>query len=253
MIRFFADLQDIDSFAGCIRLSREDADHIHSLRLRPDEHFIVCNGHGIDYTCKLGQREDVTVAKIVGQNRSRGEPTVKCSVYIAYQKGDRLDYAVQKAVELGVYEIILFESKRCVAVPGDVQKKTARLQRIALETAKLSGRGRIPSVTSGGMFKEIIKNAANHSSLLLFFYENESDLHIKGILDQHFQPGNDFTDEKQNSVSVVTGPEGGFEPHEAEMARAEGFNIVSLGPRILRSETAPAAALAAIMYQSGNF
>jgi len=252
MIRFFAATQDIDASAGSIKLSAEDREHIRVLRLRPDEQFIVCDGDGIDYTCKLGQHNDNATAEIITHNKSRGEPTVRCSVYIAFQKGDRLDYAVQKSVELGVYEIILFESERCIAVPRDLPKKTARLQRIAFETAKLSGRGRIPSVTCGGKFKDIVITAGR-LMLPLFFYESEDNLHIKDVLERHFASPTAIEGFEQGSVSVITGPEGGFEPHETELARTECFNIVSLGPRILRSETAPAAALAAIMYQSGNF
>ena len=252
MIRFFADPQSIDISTGLISLNKEDTEHIRSLRIRPDEQFIVCDGLCTDYTCKLGQRDGGTVAEIITQNKSQGEPDIKCSVFMAFQKGERLDYAVQKSVELGVYNIVLFESERCIAVPRDIQKKITRLQRIAFETAKLCGRGRIPEVTSGGKFNEIIKTAATCSILPLFFYESEENLHIKDVLEQYLPLSAGYDENKQNSVSILTGPEGGFEPHEAEAARSEGFKIVSLGPRILRSETAPVAALTAIMYQSGN-
>ena len=248
MYRFFANLQNIDPSDGSIKLNIEDTEHIRVLRLRPNEHFIVCDGNGIDYTCRLGEHDDTSIAEIISQARSQGEPTVKCSVFSAYQKGERLDYLVQKSVELGVFEIVLFKSERCIAVPKDEQKKLARLRRIALETAKLSGRGRVPSVTSAGRFKDAIKTAAGGFALPLFFYESEDNLHIKDVLEKHFLPAvND-----ENSISIITGPEGGFEPHEVESARMEGFKIVSLGPRILRSETAPAVALAAIMYHTDN-
>jgi len=253
MYRFFADSQNINRSGGSIKLNIEDTEHIRVLRLRPDEHFIVCDGHGIDYTCRLGEHDDTSIAEIISQDRSQGEPTVKCSVFSAYQKGERLDYLIQKSVELGVYEIVLFESERCIAVPRDIQKKLTRLRRIALETAKLSGRGRVPAVTSAGRFKDAIKIAASSFSLPLFFYESEDNLHIKDVLENHFLPAVNDNETDQNTISIITGPEGGFEPHEVDSARMEGFKIVSLGPRILRSETAPAAALAAIMYQTDNF
>jgi len=250
MIRFFAEAQDIST--GTIKLSADDSKHIRTLRLRPDEFFIVCDGTGSDYICKLGERSDGTYAKIIEKQNSPGEPSVVCRVFIAYSKGDRLDHAVQKSVELGANEIVLFESERCVAVPKDVPKKISRLQRIALEAAKQSGRGIDPPVSAGGHFKEILNDAINNSSLSILFYELEDRLHIKDVLQQHFSQSNGHPDHKTKPISLITGPEGGFEPHEAELAKSKGSKIVSLGPRVLRSETAPVVALAAIMYQTGN-
>ena len=253
MTRFFVDPQAVDIPAGLIALTAEDTEHIRSLRLRPNEHFIVCDGHGIDYICKLGQRNNNTIAEITGHNKSHGEPTVKCSIYIAFQKGERLEYAVQKSVELGAYEIILFESDRCIAIARDIPKKISRLSRIAYETAKLSDRGIIPSVSYGGKYLDVIETTAIRSSLKLFFYESENNLHIRDVLEQYFSAEPKAESNDQITVSAITGPEGGFERHEVESAATAGFKVVSLGPRILRSETAPVAALAAIMYQSGNF
>jgi len=250
MIRFFADQKDIS--AKSIRLSTDDSKHIRTLRLRPDEHFIVCDGAGSDYICRLGERSDCTYAEITGKQKSPGEPSVLCKVFIAYSKGDRLDFAIQKSVELGVHEIILFESERCVAVPNDIPKKTARLQRIALETAKQSGRGIIPLVSSNGSFRDIIDKIADSSAFSMLFYECEDHLFIKDALDQHFPAVDSHKNNDTKQISLITGPEGGFEPQEVELARSKGIKIVSLGSRILRSETAPVAALAAIMYHTGN-
>ena len=241
MFRLFTEPHNIS--AGSVRLGAEDSEHIRSLRLRPDEVFIVCDGSGTDYVCRLGRRDFNSVAEIIEKRLSTGEPAIKCRVFIAYSKGDRLDYAVQKSVELGAFEIILFESERCVAVPHDIPKKITRLQRIALETAKQCNRGIIPSVTSCGNLNDVICEVKKDSGLPLFFYEDETGLHLKDVLEQH----------DTVAVSIITGPEGGFETHEAELARTENIHIVSLGPRILRSETAPVAALAAIMYHTGNF
>jgi len=249
MTRFFTEPQNISN--KTIRLDAEDTKHIRTLRLRPDEQFVVCDGNGTDYICQLGERDDHTVAEIKEQRKSIGEPSVKCRVFIAYQKGDRLDFATQKSVELGVHEIILFESERCIAIPHDIPKKVARLQRIAFETAKLCNRGIIPIVSAGGKFANAVDEAVNGSDLTLFFYEAEDQLHIKDVLEKHFSsPDND--DNHAVTVSVITGPEGGFEPHEVDIARSRNIPIVSLGPRILRSETAPPVALTTIMYQSGN-
>ena len=243
LIRFFAAPSDISD--GVILLSAGDAEHIRALRLRPSELFTVCDGGGSDYICRLGERAGGSVAEIVEARASAGEPNIACSVYIALAKGDRLEYAVQKSVELGAFEIVLFPSERCVSVPGDISKKTARLRRISLETAKQCGRGRVPEVTAAGSFGSAVLKAAA-ADLPLFFYECEENRRLKDVLDVKQGDGPCFT------VSIVTGPEGGFEPCEAEHAQSAGMLNVSLGPRILRCETAPAAALAAIMFHTGN-
>jgi len=250
-MRFFVTPSDI--FGGLIRLGADDAEHIRSLRLRPSEMFVVCDGEGTDYICRLGERGDCSFAEIVDSRRSAGEPAVDCSVYIAFAKGDRLDYAVQKSVELGAREIILFRSERCVSVPGDMTKKTSRLSRISLETAKQCGRGRVPEVMAADSFESAVRRAAL-ADLPLFFYECEEKRSLRDALDV-INKGTIKTGTKtgdSSSVSIVTGPEGGFEPREAEFAQSAGMLTVSLGPRILRCETAPAAALAAIMFHTGN-
>jgi len=241
MVRFFAAPSDVSG--GLIKLNSEDAAHIRSLRLRPDELFIVCDGEGTDYVCRLGERTGDPVAEIVEPRPSSGEPSVTCSVFIAFMKGERLDYAVQKSVELGAREITLYASERCIAVPGDLSKKTARLQRIALETAKQCGRGIVPGIFTVRSFREAVVQAAD-AGLPLFFYECEENLHLKAALERR---------DSIETVSIFTGPEGGFEPQEAEFAKSSGMVTVSLGPRILRCETAPAAALSAIMFHTGNF
>jgi len=249
MVRFFADPKDF--LAKSVKLSDEDSKHIRTLRLRPDERFIVCDGNGNDHVCRLGERGDGTFADIIEKRKSTGEPSVACNIFIAFSKGDRLDFAVQKSVELGVREIILFESDRCVAVPNDIPKKVARLQRIAFETAKQSGRGIIPKISSGGHYKSILDEVLNISALSILFYECEDRLHIKDVLEQHF-PIDKMQIDDDRPISLITGPEGGFEAHEVDLAKSKGIKIVSLGSRVLRSETAPVAALAAIMYHTGN-
>jgi len=250
MFRFFTTPESISG--NLITLSEEDSKHIRSLRLRPDEQFFVCDGEGTDYICTLGKREDCSVADIIDKQKSSGEPTITCRVFIAFTQGERLDYAVQKSVELGVNEIILFESERCVSVPRDIPKKIARLQRIALETAKLANRGKVPTVSSCGKFAEMVDKAVSISDFTIFFYESEDDLHIKSVLEKQFPSDRKSEEHSTKSVSLITGPVGGFEAHEVEYAKSKQIPVVSLGPRILRAETAPSVALATIMYQTGN-
>ena len=243
MIRFFVTHDDISE--NTIKLKAEDSAHIRSLRLRPDELFVISDGNCNDYICHLSSQTDekITVANIVEIQKAISEPTVKCIAYIAYSKGERLDYSVQKSVELGVHEIILFESARCIAVPKNIPKKLERLQRIAFETAKQSGRGIVPKVSSTANFKSVIEAVTEQSTLPLFFYESEDNLHLKEALEQ---------EKELHNVSIITGPEGGFEPHEVEYAQSKSIRTISLGPRILRCETAPLVALSAVMYHTGN-
>ena len=251
MIRFFADKSAISN--GKIQLNAEDSAHIRSLRLRPSECFVVCDGEGVDYLCRLGGNAQCTMhnarsasgsfAEIVDSRPSRGEPTVACSVYIALAKGDRLDYAVQKSVELGAFEIIMYPSERCVSLPADISKKAARLQRISLETAKQCGRGRVPEITVVDSFEKAVLRATR-TDVPLFFYECEENRRLKEAL---------AGGTALSTFSIMTGPEGGFEQIEAEYAESAGMRIATLGSRILRCETAPIAALAAIMFHTGNY
>ena len=255
MIRFFTNPGNIDEKR--IKLSDEDRYHIRALRIRPSEEFVICDGAGTDYVCRLHLGAEESSAEILRLEETRGEPTIDCTIYIAYAKGDRLDYAVQKAVELGVKTIVLFKSKRCVAVPDNIVKKIKRLDKIAHEAAKQSGRGIIPAVKGGGEYGEIIETAAKDSTLSLMLYEGENTLHIKEILEKHLEiPVGDHNFPQANkakqTVSIISGPEGGFDMNEAEAARDKKIHVVSIGPRILRSETAPIVALSALMYHTNN-
>jgi 16S rRNA (uracil1498-N3)-methyltransferase len=244
MPRFFITASNI--FGGAAYLDAKESAHLRALRIRQGESFTVCDGKGTDYTCRLTKiTSDGAEAEIVEKAPTVAEPTVECTAYIAFAKGDRLETAVQKSVELGASEIALFPSARCVSRPEalSVLKKTGRLQKIAEEAAKQSGRGKIPRVIVSPSFDRMIFEATK-ADLPLFFYEDETQRHLKDALEER---------PEAKTISLVTGPEGGFDPEEAAFAKDNGMVSVSLGPRILRCETAPIAALAAIMYHTGNF
>ncbi|MCL2046679.1 MAG: 16S rRNA (uracil(1498)-N(3))-methyltransferase [Oscillospiraceae bacterium] len=239
MTRFFVDSTNISD--GFVQLSNDDMEHIRVLRIRSSELFIVCDSAGNDYICKLtAQGSDI--ADVVEIRPSVGEPSIACSIYIALAKSDKMEFVVQKSVELGAVEIILFPSARSVAVPKDITKRTTRLERIALEAAKQSGRGIVPIVFPMESFQSAMDRASK-SEISLFLYENEKKIHLKEALELHSEA---------SVYSIVSGPEGGFEPAEVEYANLLGLLSVSLGPRILRCETAPIVALSAVMYQSEN-
>ena len=151
---------------------------------------------------------------------------------------------IQKATELGAYEIVAFPSARCVSRPDEksLKKKLERWQKIAASAAEQSGRGRIPEVVTLGSFKEALGRAKQADKALLF-YENEHAVTLRMALESGaFQ-----------TVSLLTGPEGGLEEAEVDQARKAGFQVCTLGSRILRCETAPLCALSAVMYAAGEF
>lgn len=243
MPRFFIAASNI--FGGIAYINGKDAEHIRVLRIKEGEQFVVCDGNGMDYHCRLSRlTEDGAEGEVLNHVPSLGEPTVFCSIFTAFSKGDKLETVIQKSVEIGASEIILFPSHRCVSKPEgiSIMKKLSRWQKIAEEAAKQSGRGRIPNVTAAPTFEAAIKAAAK-ADLPLFLYENEEEFGLKSALEKN----SDF-----KHVSIVSGPEGGFEPDEAALARELGMVSVSLGARILRCETAPICALTGVMLYTGN-
>lgn len=240
MSRFFIGATNI--FGGIAALSSDDVNHIKALRIKQGEIFTVCDGNGTDYTCSLESMENgEAVAKVISSAPTASEPCISLKLYIAFAKGDKAETVVQKAVELGADEIILFPSARCVSRPDEksLLKKLDRYNKIAKEAAMQSGRGIIPHVSAAAGFEGAMKSAAR-SDLALFCYEDEKQTGIKEVMNAR---------PEVKSVSIVTGPEGGFEPAEAKKATELGLLSVTLGSRILRCETAPLTAAAMVMYQ----
>ena len=222
----------------------EDAQHAKVLRLRVGERMVVCDGFGRDHHCTITKiTPDQVEAEVFEVVPCLGEPSVKVSVLCGLPKGDRVDYIIQKCVEAGAAEIFFFHSQRCIVkLPKSDDKKLERWQRIAQEAAKQSGRGLIPTV---GVIADIAEafNKAKTADLPLFMYETGERTPLKDVLEAAGPIA---------SAALITGPEGGFEPFEAELAGIMGLKICSMGPRIFRCETAPVAALSAIMYATGN-
>ena len=232
------------NFKGGMAIIRgRDAEHVRVLRLRPGEDLIICDAKGTDYKCRLVSSEpDQVEAEVIEVVPCPAEPTVAVTVLCGLPKGDRTDYIIQKCVEAGASEIVFFLSKRCVAKPETPEKKIERWQRIAEEAAKQSGRGIIPQVSWAGEFAEAL-NIANQKDLKIFLYEAGEREGLNTVLEAN---------KTAKSVALITGPEGGFEPFEADLARIVGLHICSMGERILRCETAPVVATTAVMYATGN-
>ena len=241
MVRFFVTPEELDGDTLC--LSGENAQHAKVLRLKTNEQVLVCDGAGREALCRI-RETGAWVLSVEEVRESVSEAAVRVSVYLAFPKADKLEHVIQKATELGAYEIVAFPSARCVSKPDEksLKKKLERWQKIAASAAEQSGRGRIPAVRVLPGFQAALEEAARFDKALMF-YEHEQAMTLKMALSSG----------AYSSVSLLTGPEGGLEEREVELAREAGLQVCTLGKRILRCETAPLCALSAVMYDAGEF
>ncbi|MCD7823413.1 MAG: 16S rRNA (uracil(1498)-N(3))-methyltransferase [Oscillospiraceae bacterium] len=226
---------------GIITIDGSDAVHIgKSLRMAVGDELTVCR-NGIDYQCEIIgiTREDVTL-KVISESPSN-EPNIQLTLFMAMPKLDKLELIVQKSVELGVVRICPVLTKRCISRPDNerFKSKRERLQKIALEAAKQSGRGIIPEVSDIMSFDRCVSEMAR-MDLGIVCYE-------KGGVSLR-----DIEISKAQKIGLFIGSEGGFEPGEIEILEESGIRKVWLGDRILRCETAPLAATTIIMFLTGN-
>ena len=240
MVRFF--VEDGEGSPEEIVLAGENAQHARVLRLKAGEKVLVCDGQGTEFLCEVADAGEMRL-KVLQRRESASEAAVQVSVYMAFPKADKLEHVIQKATELGAYEIVAFPSARCVSRPDEksLKKKLERWQKIAASAAEQSGRGRIPRVLVLSSFQDALVRAAEADKALMF-YENEQAVTLKMALDGGYR-----------TVSLLTGPEGGLEEKEVAQARQAGLQVCTLGKRILRCETAPLCALSAVMYDAGEF
>lgn len=243
MTRFFVSPEEMQP--DFLVLTGENAQHAKVLRLKNGEEVLVCDGQGTECICTVSDVSPGQISLVVNSRReSENEAAVKVSVYMAFPKADKLEHVIQKATELGAYEIVAFPSARCVSRPDEksLKKKLERWQKIAASAAEQSGRGRIPEVLTLPSYQAALERAAKADKTLLF-YENEQATTLKMALNSG----------KYHTVSLLTGPEGGLEEQEVKKATDAGLQVCTLGKRILRCETAPLCALSAVMYDSGEF
>ena len=241
MVRFFVAPEDLEREK--VSLVGENAQHAKVLRLKPGEMVLLCDGEGREAVCEVASTDGWLLHRMK-RRESQSEAAIKVSVYMALPKADKLEHVIQKATELGAYEIVTFPSARCVSRPDEksLKKKLERWEKIAASAAEQSGRGRIPKVLVLGSFSEALTRAAQADKALMF-YEHEEALTLKMALSSG----------SYGTVSLLTGPEGGLEEAEVTQAREAGLQVCTLGRRILRCETAPLCALSAVMYDAGEF
>ena len=242
MTRFFVDPEEMAGQTIC--LTGENAAHAKVLRLKVGEEVMVCDGQGNECLCRVKSTDGQYDLAVVSRSASETEAAVRVSVYMALPKADKLEHVIQKATELGAYEIVTFPTARCVSRPDEksLNKKLDRWQKIAASAAEQSGRGRIPQVIVLPSYAAALKRAAECDKAIVF-YENEHATTLRQALEES----------PYKTVSILPGPEGGFEESEIHQARAAGLQVCTLGRRILRCETAPLCGLSAIMYASYEF
>ena len=242
MHRFFADSSCIGS--AIITITGDDVKHISKvLRLRTGDEITICDSCGWDYVCAIEDISQTQVeAKILSKSTNKAESPLHITVYQGLPKSDKMDYIVQKCVELGAVNIVPMATARAVVKLHDEEKKRTRWQKIALEAAKQCGRGIIPTVNNVTDFSKVI-DSLEPDALNILPYENEDHRKLRQAIAGY----------NGSKVNIIIGPEGGFDPEEISSAECKGINIVTLGPRILRTETAPIAAISAIMYELGDW
>lgn len=221
-----------------LKIVGEDVSHISKvLRMSAGEDIIVCDGEGNDYDATITSiSKTEVVAEITGKYVCDAEPCVDVTLYQALPKQGKMEYIIQKNTELGIHKIIPVYTKRCVVKPSD---KTERWTKVAESAAKQCGRGIVPKVMPTISFDEAIKQMRQFD-LALMPYECEEDNKLKTVL----------RSSEYKNVSIFIGPEGGFDLKEVETAVNAGVITVTLGKRILRTETAASAVLPIIMYEN---
>ncbi len=243
MPKFFTD--DLTKYCenDYIDISGADAHHIsRTLRMKKGDTVIVTSSDLSEYETEIVDFVNDTVRlliKKVSQNTT--EPPVKATLFQALTKGDKMDTIIQKAVELGVYEIYPVECDRCVVKVDEKKsdKKIERWNRIAFEAAKQCGRGIIPKVHPIIDF-DTCTSLMKQSDLYFICFETS----------ENNNPKNLFRNNVFKTVSFFIGPEGGISPLEIERAHREGIEDITLGKLILRTETASGAVLSMLLYET---
>ncbi len=243
MPKFFVQPDKIAN--GKIIIDTDDVMHIKKvLRLCVDDKITVCDSTGTDYTAKIVNIADKFIeCSVIAASKNNTEPNIMVTLYQALPKAAKMDFIIQKTTELGIVKIVPCALSRCVVkLDGkDAVKKQERWQKIADEAAKQSGRGILPEIAPVTSFRDAVTQM-KQSDLCFVPYESAEDITLRSVL----------TSQKPLSVSFMIGPEGGFSPEEAKYLEESGIPLVTLGKRILRTETAGMAVLSMVMYEIGD-
>lgn len=250
MHRFFVDKSQIQG--ENIVFTGDDERHMRVLRLQVGDEIIACDGEELDYHCQIVEmRQNRIVTRIVDCTRSTPEPPVRIILYQGLPKLDKMDLVVQKCTEVGVSRFVPVATRRSVVqlTKEKAGKRVERWQRIAEASAKQSGRGRIPEIAPVMSWSEAMRdleqtqNAVGLSHFLgLIPYELEKTQSLRQTLAA-------VNKADTSAIAIVIGPEGGFTEDEVESCTALGLKPVTLGPRILRTETAGLVVATCVLYE----
>ena len=226
-----------------IKILGQDVRHIRQvLRMEEGEDLLVGDGEGREYLCQIQKIEEkAVIVWILEQRDSQTELPSEITLYQGLPKGDKMEMIIQKAIELGVTEIVPTAMKRCV-VKLDAKKaakKVSRWNTIALSAAKQAKRGIIPEVREVRSFKEILEEVKDIELMLVPYEEAKGMQESKELINKA---------KGKKSIGIIIGPEGGFEKEEIEQLKAVGGKTMSLGKRILRTETAGMTVLSILMF-----
>lgn len=243
MPKFFVPKENVQN--NKILINNEDVAHITKvLRCKLGDELNLCDGCGTDYTAVISQIENKQIiCDITANNKSDTEPNVNITLFQGIPKAAKMEYIIQKNTELGVTKIVPCIMSRCVVKLSDgADKKIQRWQKVAQEAAKQSGRGIIPEITPPVTFDEALK-MLKQNDIYFAPYECETTNTLRSALKSCIQP---------KTIGFMIGPEGGYALDEIEKLKLEQISTVTLGKRILRTETAGEAVLAMTMYEFGD-
>ena len=224
-------------------ITGEDAKHIEkSLRMKIGEEIILVDSNSVQHRCVIdGILPNNVTVRVLDSFPCENEPDIKVTLYQSLPKGDKMDIIIQKAVELGVTEVVPVISARCISRPDgkSMAKKIQRWQKIALQAAQQSRRGIIPQINQVQTFKQAVADI-DEQDCNIIFYECGGDSIGKVV------------NNSCKRINMFIGSEGGFEQQEVQQIIDKNGCPLTLGKRVLRAETAPLAGLAVIMYVTGN-
>ena len=244
MSRYFVKNNQMDS--GRITIAGEDYQHLKKVlrAVKGDVITVCCDG--TDFLAEIEEiGNDSIFSRIINQERNTTEPDLKVTLYQGLPKSDKMEFIIQKCVELGVTEIVPLITERCISkinTDKDSRSKISRWQKIALEAAKQCNRGIVPMIGEPLKFEEAVL-LASKKDLSIIPYEKESAIGFRGIAAQC---------DRVFDASIFIGPEGGFTEQEIQLAESRNIKKITLGPRILRTETAGMVALSLMMYELGD-
>lgn len=240
MYRFFVNENQIGD--ENITIEGSDVNHIKNvLRMKQGETILVSDGHDNEYVCEIAEISDIVTAKIVDMNKQSRELPIKVTLFQALPKSDKMETVVQKMIELGAVEIVPVKTSRCIVKLDDKKstKKVARWNEIAKSAAKQSKRGIIPTVSDVMTYEQALEKAKEMDTIL-FPYEGAEDIdHTREIFGKI---------DKGASIAIFIGPEGGFSVEEVKKAKDASAQEITLGNRILRTETAGMMIMSVLMY-----